>query len=181
MLRWRRTALLAVLALTALLSLGCAMEERSEEAARQPEGTLPERTPASTVPEESAEPAHGWRPPANERAAVVRFAAEWVSRRSSTDPEIRRTLLTLSAGALHAALAKDMRNVAGDTGLGASESITWERLEGILLRKKKPALVVTRQTTSFAAGGTQSAYAVYLAKALKIAGEWRVVEWRPVQ
>jgi uncharacterized protein involved in copper resistance len=162
MTRARRTAHVASCA-AVLALVGCGLDYPD------PEQPQPSSAPARTRP---APPRQA--DPRSAREAIERFAAVWTRADASITP-----LLELAAGSLRAQLALGrLRPPPRGASTGAGSS-TRETLEGVMVRPARSALVITRISTRFDAGGTQSSYAVYVASARRAGAVWRVVSWEP--
>lgn len=108
------------------------------------------------------------REPENEREALERFARAWIAWTGGRigSEEIR----SLAAGSLRRTLTRQAGAVPRSK----------QSLEGVLLRPGRPALVITRARTRLSLEDVEAAYAIYLARAERLEGRWRVVQWTPV-
>jgi hypothetical protein len=171
-LRARRVAVAAFCA--AALLAGCSLGPPEPE--RDP-ATERQAAAAERLLEQARErpaPAVETSRPESERAALTAFAGAWGRR---TAPDGPRELAALSSGRLREALARDTGAPAPDVAARAQEFGS-ELLEGILMRPGEPALVVTKTETVFEEGDIpQTLYSVYLARAERVDGTWKVVQW----
>lgn len=174
----RRFAVAALCAV-ALLA-GCSLGPPEQ---REPEQTSTPDAAAQRLLEQTRErpdaarsgPTADVERPASARAALTAFAGAWGRR---TAPDGPRELAALSSGRLRDVLAQDTGAPAPDVAARAQAFGGSELLEGIVMRPGEPALVVTKTETVFEEGETpQTLYSVYLARAERVAGTWKVIQW----
>jgi hypothetical protein len=158
-----------VLACAAALLAGCGIEDPYSERDEQP--------PAQTTATPTATPASL---PGDERAALEQFALRWSNWTYPTLADVRLALADQASGELRESLLRDARRAAEDASLRAGNSSNRGVVEGIMLRRGKPAIVVTREKATLGTGQGQEGFFVYLARAERTDGGWKVVAWDPV-
>jgi hypothetical protein len=174
--RHHRRTVAAVLTALALMVAGCGLEDPY---ANQPEDATEETASTTTEAPQPPEAAPG-REPAGRRDALERFAQTWMTWSFETLADTRKRLAALAGEALRERMLRYASDAEDDLALRTANSSNGGSVEGVLLRRGAPALVVTRETTRFGDGGEQSGYFVYEADAEQIDGTWKVVEWRPL-
>jgi hypothetical protein len=152
----------------AVLATGCGIDDPYDDQQR------PDAAPSSPAPA-AARPL----PAAGARALLTRFALTWTNWSFGELAENRRELAGLATGTLRTMLLEEARRAAQDAALRASNLGNRGTVAGIVLRTAAPALVVTRETVELEDGGGQTAYAVYLARAVRTPNGWKLAEWTP--
>ncbi len=139
---------------------------------------------APTPPTAPAQPdAPGPPPPdVSSSDAIHRFAQAWITWDAEDLPRTQAALANQATGGLRATLLAEARRAAADQTVRPALGSSRGRVEGILERPGRPTLVVTRETIRVGDGrAAQVDYGLYLARAARTPGGWKLTAWRPAQ
>lgn len=167
------TIIASALASTSLAGCGLANQGSTQHGTAQtaPPAVQPAQT-AATPPAQSAR---------NADTAIRRFAATFTNWKFATLAQTRQALAGQASGPLRDEMAKEAQQAANDAAVRASTASNVGVLQGVIDRAGQPSIVVVRETAKLDDGrAQQSGYQVYLVRAAKIGGTYKIVFWQPV-